>query len=595
MYVSDAVSNSVLRFNGTTGALVSTFVAAGAGGLSAPVGMVFGRDGNLLVVSSGSNQVKRYNGTTGAFIDNFVSTNLNSPWQIRIGPVDKDLYVSNSGDSSVVRFHRTTGSLNRVFVASGSGGLNAARSMVFGPANNLYVASANNNSVRRYDGTTGAFQAVHATIVNGAANCGAFTFANRRDVIVAQENAAAVPHIGIQIDEVSGASQTYSPNTSTANPIGAAFGIEGHYFTASQLSNTVIRHRPDGTFVDIFVAAGLGGLSDPIDIAVGQGGNLYVASRLTNSVKRYDQVTGAFLGDFATGVSGSGARDMTFGGPNNDLFVSNASTNQIMQFNGSTGALITATFTSGQAISGPWGVTFNPVDGNLYVLDRVASMVRRFNGTTGVFISNFVTTNIAGATQLGFGADGNLYVADQGADQVDRFNGTTGVFIATFGVSDNPNTIDFLGPRTAVGGVPVVTADLAVVKTADVAAPREADTVNYLLTITNNGPNNATNVVITDLLPTGVTFVLATPSQGAYVPGTGVWTVGAINNAANATLGLRVTVDAGQSGNTITNTTASLQMSETDPSVTDSIGSVRDRSHRIRPRGDQDRRQGHAD
>ena len=35
-----------------------------------------------------------------------------------------------------------------------------------------------------------------------------------------------------------------------------------------------------------------------------------------------------------------------------------------------------------------------------------------------------------------------------------------------------------------------------------------------------------------------------TPSQGTYVPGTGVWTVGTINNGANATLQIVVTVNA---------------------------------------------------
>ncbi len=39
----------------------------------------------------------------------------------------------------------------------------------------------------------------------------------------------------------------------------------------------------------------------------------------------------------------------------------------------------------------------------------------------------------------------------------------------------------------------------------------------------------ASNVVVTDLLPTGYTYDSHTVSQGTYVPGTGVWTVGGIN------------------------------------------------------------------
>ncbi|MCC6322013.1 MAG: hypothetical protein IT438_11330 [Phycisphaerales bacterium] len=42
IYVANASTNSVLRFNGATGAAMGTFVAAGSGGLSVPSGLTFG-------------------------------------------------------------------------------------------------------------------------------------------------------------------------------------------------------------------------------------------------------------------------------------------------------------------------------------------------------------------------------------------------------------------------------------------------------------------------------------------------------------------------------------------------------------------------
>ena len=72
LYVTSFGTNQVLRYNGTTGALLGTFVAAGSGGLSLPRGLTFGPDGNLYVGSFGSGDVLRYNGATGAFIDDFV-------------------------------------------------------------------------------------------------------------------------------------------------------------------------------------------------------------------------------------------------------------------------------------------------------------------------------------------------------------------------------------------------------------------------------------------------------------------------------------------------------------------------------------------
>ena len=74
LLVASAGSNQVLRYDGNTGGFQAVFVTAGSGGLSGPVGLVFGPDGNLYVASAGSNQVLRYNGTTGAFINAFVTT-----------------------------------------------------------------------------------------------------------------------------------------------------------------------------------------------------------------------------------------------------------------------------------------------------------------------------------------------------------------------------------------------------------------------------------------------------------------------------------------------------------------------------------------
>src|SRR4030095_7309627 len=86
------------------------------------------------------------------------------------------------------------------------------------------------------------------------------------------------------------------------------------------------------------------------------------------------------------------------------------------------------------------------------------------------------------------------------------------------------------------------TADLSLTKTVNNATPNVGANVTFTITVTNAGPDNATNVAMSDVLPAGLTFVSATPSQGAYNSGTGVWTVGTINNGANATLDIVATV-----------------------------------------------------
>jgi uncharacterized repeat protein (TIGR01451 family) len=83
-------------------------------------------------------------------------------------------------------------------------------------------------------------------------------------------------------------------------------------------------------------------------------------------------------------------------------------------------------------------------------------------------------------------------------------------------------------------------ADLALTKSVDNATPPAGGNVVFTLTVTNNGPNNATGVVVSDPLPAGLTYV-SDDGGGAYDSSTGLWTVGAVANAASATLHITAT------------------------------------------------------
>ena len=101
--------------------------------------------------------------------------------------------------------------------------------------------------------------------------------------------------------------------------------------------------------------------------------------------------------------------------------------------------------------------------------------------------------------------------------------------------------------------ITVAGADLAITKTVDDDFPNEGQTIVYTVTLDNNGPDAATNVQVTDLLPTGVTFSSSSPSQGTYASGTGVWVVGSVGSGSSATLTINATVDPGTGGSTINN------------------------------------------
>jgi uncharacterized repeat protein (TIGR01451 family) len=104
-------------------------------------------------------------------------------------------------------------------------------------------------------------------------------------------------------------------------------------------------------------------------------------------------------------------------------------------------------------------------------------------------------------------------------------------------------------------------------KTVDNSAPDEGDTITFTVTITNNGPYQATNVALDDALPAGLTAVAITPSQGSYAAPT--WTVGTLNVEATATLTLQATVDAGTAGSIITNTVTNITLDQIDSNATD--------------------------
>ena len=79
-------------------------------------------------------------------------------------------------------------------------------------------------------------------------------------------------------------------------------------------------------------------------------------------------------------------------------------------------------------------------------------------------------------------------------------------------------------------------ADLSLTKTIDNASPNISDVVNFTIELTNNGPDGATNVSVSDQLPDGVSFLSSSATLGSYSSSTGIWTVGTVNSGAMAQL-----------------------------------------------------------
>ena len=106
-------------------------------------------------------------------------------------------------------------------------------------------------------------------------------------------------------------------------------------------------------------------------------------------------------------------------------------------------------------------------------------------------------------------------------------------------------------------------ADLAVFKTVDNAEPTIGELVTFQIVVANYGPDTGTQVVVNDTLPTGLQFVSATATQGAYDSGTGVWTVGTVVPGETPSLSMTAKV-VRTTGGTETNT-ATVGGREYDP------------------------------
>ena len=110
-----------------------------------------------------------------------------------------------------------------------------------------------------------------------------------------------------------------------------------------------------------------------------------------------------------------------------------------------------------------------------------------------------------------------------------------------------------------------VLADLSVVKTDTVDPIARGETFTYSIVVENNGPQDASDVEVTETLPAEVNWILFTPSTGSYDEVGGVWSIGLLAAGESATLTVTVAADPGFTG-TLTNR-VSVQSLSDDPNA----------------------------
>lgn len=252
-------SNAVHAYDWRTGDAMGEL--QGGVGLTGPLCVRFGPDGYLYVASEGTDSVKRYDATTGAYVDDFVaagSGGLDGPTSLA-WDANGDLYVASFNTDAVLKFDGRTGDSMGTFVAAGDSGLNGPdNGTTFGPDGVLYVPSYYSNRVLKFDGQTGDSLGVFAVI--GHPRVLVF---DSGYVYITSETSNSVKKYRLRTGAYLG--DFVAPRSGgLGTPVGLSFGHDGNLYVTSVPGDNVLRFDGrSGDFIDEFVATGSGGMDAP--------------------------------------------------------------------------------------------------------------------------------------------------------------------------------------------------------------------------------------------------------------------------------------------------------------------------------------------
>ncbi|AWK06841.1 hypothetical protein HYN56_22470 [Flavobacterium crocinum] len=220
---------------------------------------------------------------------------------------------------------------------------------------------------------------------------------------------------------------------------------------------------------------------------------------------------------------------------------------------------------------------------NLAVVKRINNATPDV-GSTVVFTIDVVNNGPSDATSVVVNdrlPTGYAFVSDDATGNYDNVSGNWIIGNLASGIKRTLNitatvnpTGNYLNTATAtstetdgnpadntseVSSTPRAISDLSLLKTVATASPNVGENAVFTIVVTNNGPSNATGIVVTDQLPSGYSFVSATPSVGTFDSNSGGWSVGNLANSASATLSITARVLATGNYNNVAEVTGADQ------------------------------------
>jgi uncharacterized repeat protein (TIGR01451 family) len=194
------------------------------------------------------------------------------------------------------------------------------------------------------------------------------------------------------------------------------------------------------------------------------------------------------------------------------------------------------------------------------VTDVLPSTVTFVSATSTVgTVSNTAGTVTGSIGTLASGASATLTLLVTVAPAT---RGTISNTATVTGTQTDSNTANNTATTTSTANGNI---DLTIAKTDSADPVIAGNTLTYAITVTNNGPSTATNVVVTDALPSAITFSSATASQGTVSNNAGTVTanVGTLAPGASATISIVTNIPSGITQQTLSNT-ATVTATETD-------------------------------
>ena len=143
----------------------------------------------------------------------------------------------------------------------------------------------------------------------------------------------------------------------------------------------------------------------------------------------------------------------------------------------------------------------------------------------------------------------------------------TGIITNTATILTSDPTDPDTDNNTASAEIDVLGAEIHLEGAVNDDRPDVGETVTFSITAENTSGVAATDVIVRDLLPAGLTYVDDVPSTGTYNPVNGRWLIGELAGGASCVLQLSASVDPGTGGTTIVNVASVFSFAQIDQEI----------------------------